>query len=167
MTDRMARCRTPRGAVLWNTSWVMEYSVLRNTQCYGIPVLWNTTTNQREAPPEHILTKREKEMQSWRVKYEQHREFPKKRVNVRKETIIGRKVSKQRKDLVVSKVLLSSREKQKRLMFSLSWGKDMNFKHKVKKYAYTWRNTENKKAIFKEMNRPFFSIPFQNNGVIQ
>ena len=92
---------------------------------------------------------------------------PKKRVNVWKETIIGKKVSKQRKDLVVSKVFLSAREKQKRLMLNLSWGKDMNFKHKVKKYVYTWRNTENKKAIFKEMDKPFFSIPFQNNGMIQ
>ena len=60
-------------------SSVMEYQL-----SYGIlsvteySVLRNTTTNQREAPPEHILAKREKEMQSWRVKYEQHRGFPKK-----------------------------------------------------------------------------------------
>ena len=85
--------------------------------------------------------KRGKEIQNWRVKYEQDGEVPKKRVNVRRETIIARKVPKQRKDLVVSKVLLSTREKQKRLRFSLSWGKDMNFKHKVKKKKYAYIQT--------------------------
>lgn len=104
----------------------MEY------QCYGIPPPTKEKHHQNT-----YSQKGKKKCKAERVKYEQHREFPKKRVNVRKETIIGRKVSKQRKDLVVSKVVLSTREKQKRLMFSLSWGKDMNFKHKVKKYVYT------------------------------
>ena len=57
-------------------------------------------------------------------------------------------------------------------MFSPSWGKDMNFKHKVKKkYAYIQtgklEEIQSKKAICKEMNRPFFSILFQSNGMIQ
>ena len=48
----------------------------------------------------------------------------------------------------------------------------MNFKHKVKKkYAYIQtgklEEIQSKKAICKEMNRPFFSILFQSNGMIQ
>ena len=58
-------------------------------------------------------TEKEKEVQNWRVKYKQYRGIAEKESKCKKR-VIGRKVLKQRKDLVVSKDLLSTREKPKK-----------------------------------------------------
>lgn len=104
----------------WQTGW--PGAEPQGEQCYGIPaelwnalsvteysVLWNTSVMEYHHQPKRSTTRthsqKGKKKCKLKSKYDNIGEFPKKRVNVRKETIIGRKVSKQRKDLVVSKSL--------------------------------------------------------------